>query len=131
MGKSFKHTDGGRSATGLPELRDGQGDCVCRALAVVLGRPFLDIWEALAQAGQLNPDDGVYMHDEWFQRWASQAGLERVSHVGWIGRYLVGISPPAATWGHAVAIINGVQLDTWDSRDKLNRYGFDAAWQLI
>lgn len=46
----YVHNDGGRLAAGF---RGTTRDCVCRAIAIVTGTPYLEVYEALNELGQL------------------------------------------------------------------------------
>ncbi|MBR0934847.1 hypothetical protein [Bradyrhizobium jicamae] len=140
---SFVYDDGGRAATGF---KGSAGDCVTRAIAIATGRPYREVYDALA-VGLL---DYVAAHrDRTAKRIARGGGRKGttprngVSRKVW-GAYLKGLGwhwVPTMKIGsgcrvhlrsdelpagriivsvsrHAVAVIDGVIHDTYDcSRD--------------
>jgi hypothetical protein len=44
----FVHTDGGRAAAGF---KGTAGDCACRAIAIVSGRPYREVYDELNAFG--------------------------------------------------------------------------------
>ena len=49
MTATWRHDDGGKTAAGI---RGATGDCVCRAIAIVTGRPYSEIYALLETAAQ-------------------------------------------------------------------------------
>lgn len=127
----FKHNDGGRA-----ETRKGDtGDCVCRAVAIALNKPYEEIYAILAEgnAGERKTSStrkkygrtashGIYTHKKWFKDFMKSVGFQWVPtmKIGQgcthhlrdgelpMGRLIVLVSR------HACAVIDGVINDTYD-----------------
>lgn len=135
----FTFNDGGRADAGY---RGTTGDCGCRALAIVTGRPYQECYDLLIElarrerrAKPSHPRTGV--HTPTFHRAAERLGLrwvptKRVGDpttvhlaVGELpqGRLICRVSK------HYTAVINGVIHDNHDpSRDGTRMvYGYWAA----
>ena len=143
----FVFDDGGRKASG----RDGKaGDCVTRAIAIASGRPYEEVWQAIASimaempktrkrrvAGQRSANNGVYVTSVLFKRYMEGLGFEwtptmtigsgcRVHlRAGELptGKLVVSVSK------HYCAVIDGTLRDTGDCTRNGERcvYGY---WKL-
>lgn len=125
--------DGGRSLTQY--RAEAPGDCVCRAIAIVLHRPYQEVYDELAEACKgerrvkgrrpSHPRTGVAR--PIYDRYLREAGLEweatmgigtgcqfhlRAGEVPMVGAALLRLSR------HITAVVDGVIRDTYDpSRD--------------
>ena len=143
----FVYNDGGRAAAGF---KGDAGDCVCRAIAIVAGKPYAEVYARLSainanarvtrrggSAGHRSARNGVATKRIGFKRYAESLGLvwTPTMQIGSgckfhlrdgelpIGRLVVAVSK------HFVAVIDGVIHDTHDcSRDGTRCvYGY---WEL-
>lgn len=127
----FQYDDGGRSSA--PGIK-GNKDCVARSLAIVTGRCYADIYQALSEGNAAQrcskrspkracrADNGVNTQRKWFKNYMHQLGYSWTpciipgSHSRIylregdlpVGRLVVAVS------GHYTAVINGVIHDTFD-----------------
>ena len=123
------YTDGGRKAAGFSDY--AKGDCVCRSVAIVSGRPYREVFDRLAigNATQrrskyigkrgLTADNGVNVRRKWFRDYMAELGLSwtPTMHIGSgckvhmreeelpAGRLIVAVSK------HYTAVIDGVVHD--------------------
>ncbi len=131
----FVLNDGGRTAAGF---RGDAGDCVARSIAIVTGRPYAEVYAALAdinattranrgsQRGVRSARNGVSVKTEGFRRYMASLGFAWTATMAIgsgcnvhlkadelpSGRLVVAVSK------HYVAVIDGVIHDTFDpSRD--------------
>lgn len=128
------HNDGGRAAAGF---KGEAGDCVARAVAIASGKPYAEVYAALAggtgaqRAGKrgkraTSARNGINTTRKWFKDYMRAIGFEWVPcmtigsgcqvHLRRdelpLGRLVVMVSK------HACAVIDGVIHDTSDpSRD--------------
>lgn len=66
----FKYSDGGRQAAG----RKGRtADCVCRAICNATGRPYMEVYNALAQG---NATQRKSKHDKGERRRTASRGID-------------------------------------------------------
>jgi len=139
----FVYDDGGRADAGF---RGSAGDCVTRAIAIASGRPYGEVYEALADgmarsrtrgraAGKRSARNGVYrpVYDRYLRsigaEWTPtmEIGSGTTVHLRADelppGRLVVRLSR------HLAAVIDGVLHDTGDcSRDGTRAvYGY---WRL-
>jgi hypothetical protein len=138
----FKHSDGGRSAAGF---KGHAGDCVCRAVAIASGKPYAEVYAALSDgAGSERKSkgrtarNGIRTSRKWFKDYMQSLGFVwtstmqigsgctvhlRAGEVPMQGRHVVMVSK------HAVALVEGVLIDTHDASRDGNRcvYGY---WSL-
>jgi len=92
----FVYDDGGRSKSTLDRSKSA-GDCVCRAIAIVTGKSYDEIWEVLARgnqhesttkrskkasAGRYTADRGISVKRTWFKNLMKELGFEWVSVMG-------------------------------------------------
>lgn len=139
----FVYDDGGRAASG----RKGYaGDCVCRAVAIASGRPYDEVYRALAAgAGQerktrgRSAREGIFTTRQWFKRYmvglgftwtptmriGSGATVHLVAGELPMGRLVVSVSR------HYTAVIDGVVRDTLNSQRSTFWYGADGAVERI
>lgn len=120
----FRRDDGGREAAGF---KGRAGDCVCRAIAIATGKPYLEIYNRLSTGcrtqrktkrsrEQSSCRDGVNVSRKWFkdlmQEWGFQwrpcmaigRGCEvhlRAGEIPSTGRLVVALSR------HYCAVIDG------------------------
>ena len=136
----FVFHDRGRAAAGF---KGSTGDCVTRSIAIVTGRPYQEVYDALNELGRTeriskrkkkrsNSRTGVYRKS--YQRYLESLGWHwtptmaigsgctvhlRAEELpkGWL---LVKVS------GHLTAVINGVLYDTHDCSRRGTRcvYGY-------
>ena len=127
----FNYNDGGRSEAGY---KGKSGDCVCRAIAIVTGKPYTEIFEFLANGnatqrtrkGQKKrgktAQSGINVTRKWFKDYMKSLGFKwtPLMHIGQgckvhlkgdeipKGRIIVSLS------GHYSAVIDGVVNDTYN-----------------
>lgn len=122
----FVYNDGGREAAGF---RGKAGDCVTRAVAIASGRPYTEIYDALAsgmgsqrKAKGRSARNGVSTSRKWFKDYMASLGFKWTPtmlvgqgckvhlHDGELpmGRLVVAVSR------HYTAVIDGVVHDTYD-----------------
>lgn len=141
MHMRFVHSDGGRAAAGY---KGSAGDCVCRAVAIASGKPYAEIYAALAQGAGTerrsrgrSARNGIHVKRKWFKDYMRSLGFVWVSCMGIgtgcrvhlaagelpAGRLVVHVSR------HSVAVIDGVIHDTFDPQRDTGRcvYGY---WEL-
>jgi hypothetical protein len=132
----FIRDDGGRHAARFIPSGD-VGDCVCRSIAIASGRPYTEIWEALALGnanqrrskrthpahfGVRSASYGIYVKRKWFKDYMRSLGFEWVPaiKVGQRRRLYLDQLPMGRLvveiWRHNVAVIDGVIHDTYPPR---------------
>lgn len=131
-GIKFKYNDGGRAAAGY---KGHTGDCVCRAIAIATGKPYQEIYDALAEGNvsqrktkhskkprQRTAANGINTRRKWFNDYMQSLGFKWVPTmlVGQgckvhlrsdelpKGRLVVNVSK------HFTTMIDGVINDTYD-----------------
>lgn len=141
----FTYNDGGRKAAGKS---GSANDCVCRSIAIVTGRPYMEIWEAIAEGNfnqrssggkgkKWSADHGVMTTQKWFQDYMRSLGFTWVATMGIgtgckvhvksaelpAGRIIIKLSR------HYAAVIGGVLNDNHDCARSGTRcvYGY---WKL-
>jgi len=139
--------DGGRAAAGF---KGRAGDCVCRALAIATGLPYIEVYERLAEGNVSQrkskrskktrgrtASNGICTKRKWFKDYMIELGFTwtPTMQIGSgckvhlkanelpSGRLVCNVS------NHLVAVIDGVIHDTHDCTRKGKRcvYGY---WQL-
>jgi hypothetical protein len=128
------YDDGGRSAAGF---KGHAGDCVARSIAIASGRPYAEVYAALAQgngsqrAGKrgkrsASARNGVNTTRKWFKDYMASLGFEWIPtmkigsgctvHLNANelpgGRLVVSVSR------HYTAVIDGVIHDTFDPSER-------------
>lgn len=133
----FVYDDGGRAAAGF---KGHAGDCVCRAIAIASGRPYLEVYNALATgnarqritrhraaAGKRTARNGINTGRKWFREYMASLGFEWTPtmsigsgctvhlHDGELpaGRLVVAVSR------HYTAVIDGDIHDTHDPQREI------------
>lgn len=127
----FVKDDGGREAAGF---KGSAGDCVARSVAIASGRPYTEVYAALAKGTgaqratktkgkrPASARNGVNTKRQWFKDYMAALGFEWVPTMA-IGSgckvHLRAAELPsgriiAAVSGHYVALIDGVIHDTHD-----------------
>ena len=130
----FQYNDGGREAAGF---KGKTGDCVCRAIAIVTGKPYKEVYNRLAtgnatqrktktsckgKAGVKTASKGINTNRKWFEDYMAELGLIWIPtmQVGQgckvhlreeelpTGKIIVCVSK------HFTTMIDGVLNDTYD-----------------
>lgn len=109
-------------------------DCVVRAIAIALNRPWTDIYDDLYLVGRgecnmPSADEvwGKYLYQMGFEPFLLPAACPECVTVRHfcsmypIGTYIIG------TGTHAVAVINGNYYDSWDSGNTIPSF----FWRVI
>jgi hypothetical protein len=86
---NYVYSDGGRQAAGF---KGSARDCVCRAVAIASGRPYIEIYRALAKGnasqresskrkstGKVTARNGICVHRKWFKDYMVSLGFQ------WVG----------------------------------------------
>lgn len=107
------------------------GDCVIRAIAVATGKPWQEVYDELYAVGRISFDMmssnevwGLYLYRLGYEPFLLPESCPECITVRDFarmfprGRYIVG------TGNHAVAIVNGNYIDTWDSGKLSPSYYF-------
>jgi hypothetical protein len=135
----YVYNDGGRADTGR---RGMTGDCVARAIAIASGRPYAEVYAALAEgnkaqrvtkhtrgkrrANAKTASHGINVTRQWFKDYMRGLGFEWVAtmrigsgctvHLNAselpAGRLVVSVSK------HYTAVIDGVIHDTWNPSER-------------
>lgn len=136
----FVFNDGGRAAAGF---KGKAGDCVTRAIAIVSGKPYLEVYEALAEgmgtqrkSKGRSARNGVSTSRKWFKEYMAASGFVWTPtmqigsgckvhlHDGELpmGRLVVAVSR------HYTAVLDGVVHDTYDPQREIHelRSGSDG-----
>lgn len=144
--------DGGREAAGFPGGK--RGDCVARAVAIASGRPYAEVYAALARgnatqrqsgrerrghgkaAGE-TADKGIYVKRKWFKDYMHSLGFTWTATMSIGTGCRVHLRSDELPSGrlvvqvskHTVAMIDGVVHDTHDPARGGTRcvYGY---WRL-
>lgn len=126
------YTDGGRAASGYKDYQ--RGDCGCRATAIVLDKPYKEIYKDMYHwfkvevdgalcKGPSHPRKGIVLSDmkEYMDSWNWR--YVKLPHTG--RNYAVRMLAEDLPMGrlivhvhrHFVAVIDHVMYDTWDCSD--------------
>lgn len=132
------YDDGGRVAAGF---KGHAGDCVCRAIVIASGRPYREVYDALAKgnaeqritrqrgaAGKRTARAGINTGRKWFKDYMTSLGFvwTPTMKIGSgckvhltdselpAGRLVVSVSK------HLTAVIDGVIRDTHDPQREIN-----------
>lgn len=135
----FQFDDGGRAAAGF---KGSAGDCVARAVAIASGKPYAEVYAALAagaggERGSRGKSarNGIRVGRKWFKDYMRAIGFVwtptmrigsgctthlRDGELPPSGRHVVHVSK------HSVALIDGVLHDTHDASRGGSRcvYGY-------
>ena len=138
-----QYSDGGRADAGY---RGVAGDCVTRAIAIVTGLPYKQVYDAINRGAntELKRSDygikssarhGVYTQRAWFKRYMRRLGFtwtackkEARLSAGTIpsGRHVVSIHK------HYTAVVDDVIYDTYNcSKTKNGRSRIYGYWTLV
>lgn len=139
MTDGYTYDDGGRAAAGF---KGHTGDCVARAISIASGRPYADVYAALASGnasqritkgsahhnatrGKLTAAHGIWTKRKWFKDYMTSLGFV------WVPTMTIGSGttvhlepkelPPTGRYvvkvtHHLTALIDGVIHDTYDPR---------------
>lgn len=130
----FQYNDGGRADAGY---KGHAGDCVVRAVAIVTGKPYQEIYDALSEGSRTqrltkrsrqksSARNGVNTRRKWFKDYMRSLGFRWVPTMG-IGTgckvHLVEGELPAgkiiaAVSKHYTAVIDGVINDTHNPSER-------------
>ena len=121
----YEYDDGGR---GKYFPKKAGGDCVCRAIAIVAGMDYMKVYNMLKENMKCNPDRGINCNDRRFRKLMDRLGFRygvapgraailRAGELPSKGRYV------CLTKRHAIAVIDGVVHDTFDSRFSYSLFG--------
>jgi hypothetical protein len=142
----FQFNDGGRAEAGY---KGKTGDCVCRAICIITGKPYQEVYDRLAEgnatqrrgkyekeskAGKRTASKGISVKRKWFQEYMKELGFEWIPtmQVGKgckvhlkadelpKGKLIVSVSK------HYAAVVDGILYDTHDcSRNEMRCvYGY-------
>lgn len=142
----FQFNDGGRAEAGY---KGKTGDCVCRAICIITGKPYQEVYDRLAEgnatqrrgkhekeskAGKRTASKGISVKRKWFQEYMKELGFEWVPtmQVGKgckvhlkadelpKGKLIVSVSK------HYAAVVDGILYDTHDCSRNETRcvYGY-------
>tara|TARA_R110000868_G_scaffold346673_1_gene607804 strand:+ start:3124 stop:3570 length:447 start_codon:yes stop_codon:yes gene_type:complete len=139
----YTFNDGGREASGF---KGATGDCVTRAIAIVTGKPYSEIYDRLAietgsqrksaRTGKRSSSarNGINTTREWFKRYMTELGLNWVAtmHIGsgckvhLLAEELPYGSIICSLSKHYCAVVDGVIHDTYDPSRNGTRcvYGY-------
>lgn len=105
------------------------GDCVIRAISIVTGDSWDNIYDELCEEGKYIGDWGnnngvwdAYLRQRGFKRYICPNdcpycySIKDFANEHLKGSYIV------ATGTHAVAVVNGDYIDAWDSGNKIPIY---------
>lgn len=135
----FVKDDGGRAAAGF---KGSAGDCVARSVAIASGRPYAEVYQALAsgrgeqrvtrRSGKkpASARNGINVRRKWFKDYMAKLGFRWVPtmHIGQgckvhlvagelpPGRLIVSVSK------HYTAVIDGVVHDTYDPQRSVDEH---------
>lgn len=130
------YNDGGRAAAGF---KGSAGDCVCRSVAIVTGRPYKEVYERLAagtgaqratkRKGKraASARNGINTKRKWFRDYMTELGLRWVPTMkigsgckvhladGELpnGKIIVSLSR------HYTAVVDGIIHDTFDPQREM------------
>jgi hypothetical protein len=138
----FKVDDGGRAEAGF---KGTAGDCVCRAVTIASGKPYREVYKALAQGmgdqrrskhvrtTSASARNGVNTRRKWFKDYMQGLGFTWVPTMG-IGtgckvHLAEGELPPGrlvvAVSRHYTAVVDGVIHDLYDPQREDGGYMFE------
>lgn len=137
METNFQYNDGGRSKAGY---KGTAGDCVCRAICIVTGKPYQEVYDALANGnatqrqskyhkakdGVRTASRGINVRRKWFKEYMESIGFTWTStmligqgckvHLNSKelpkGRLVVSVSK------HYTAVIDGVINDIYNPSER-------------
>ena len=140
---TFIFNDGGRAEAGY---KGQTGDCVCRSICIVTGKPYDEVYQALAEGnftqrkskhnkkGKRTAANGINTKRKWFNEYMLSLGFKRVPTmfvgVGCkmhlkkeelpTGKIICNVSK------HFVAVVDGVINDIYDCSREGTRcvYGY-------
>ena len=138
----YAYNDGGRRDSGR---MGSAGDCVCRAIAIASGKPYAEVYAALAQhAGNERKSrgksarNGIHTSRRWFKsymrglgfRWFACMGIGTGCKVHLTdgelpaGRLVVAVSK------HYTAVVDGVIHDTHDPQREVAMFRQFPGWRI-
>lgn len=105
------------------------GDCVIRAISIVTGDSWEDIYDGLTEEGRYIGDWGnnngvwdAYLRRRGFKRYICPNNCPYCYSVADFAKEHPYGSYIVATGTHAVAVVNGDYIDAWDSGRKIPIY---------
>lgn len=105
------------------------GDCVIRAISIVTGDSWNDIYDGLSEEGKYIGDwgnnNGVwdsYLRKRGFKRYICPNDCPYCYSIADFAKEHPYGSYIIATGTHAVAVVNGDYIDAWDSGRKIPIY---------
>tara|TARA_R100001530_G_scaffold37608_1_gene29201 strand:+ start:1050 stop:1496 length:447 start_codon:yes stop_codon:yes gene_type:complete len=143
----FFYNDGGRKDAGF---KGDTGDCVTRAIAIVTGKPYQEVYDRIFELAKESPRNGVhkkvykpYIEKELSLVWTPTMGIGTGCTVHLVGDELPKGKLIVRTSKHLTAMIDGVIHDTYDPSRGGTRcvYGYwkmpsynienDPAWKAL
>lgn len=135
------YDDGGRAAAGV---RGGQGDCVCRAIAIATGKPYREVFDLILDyaaderptKSQRRPSDPLNgVHAPLTRRILADLGWHWFPMMGIGTGTVFHLRPDELPGGtvivrcskHIVTVIDGVVHDTYDP-SRRGRRGVYGMW---
>lgn len=137
----FIHDDGGRAAAGF---KGSAGDCVARAIAIVSGRPYAEVYRKLADGQDSerkskgrSARNGIHVTRKWFKDYMASIGFTWVPTMAIgsgckthltdgelpMGRLVVSVSK------HYTSVIDGVIRDTHDPQRDMAIFEKFPGWE--
>ena len=154
----FNYNDGGRKDAGY---KGDAGDCVCRSIAIVTGKPYKEVYDSLNQISkeighwhvhrlektsygntyQKKSSARTGVHKEVYQKYLKSLGYQWIPTMGIGTGCKVHLKPDELPAGrlivrvskHLTAVIDGVLNDTWDCSREGKRcvYGYFVKNNLV
>lgn len=139
----FVYDDGGRAESGR---KGSAGDCVCRSIAIASGKPYGEVYAALAsgsatergsRATGRSARNGIHVTRQWFKRYMASMGFRWFPCMGIGTGCRVHLAAGELPDGnlvvqvsrHSTAIINGVIRDTHDPQRESYMFRQFPGWQ--
>lgn len=121
----YTYDDGGRAKY----FRGETGDCVCRAISIVSGRDYKEVYDAIFKAMGKTPRNGVDTRSPKFKRlmaslgfsWTSTAGIGSHQAVHFYPGELPQRRMVCSVAKHYTAVVDNEVRDIFDCR--LNSFG--------
>ena len=143
---TFIFNDGGRAEAGY---KGQTGDCVCRSICIVTGKPYDEVYQALAEGnftqrkskhskkGKRTAANGINTKRKWFNEYMLSLGFK------WVPTMFVGVGckmhlkkeelPTGKiicnVSKHFVAVVDGVINDIYDCSREGTRFVYGYYYQ--